>query len=65
MKVDTLINPEFEGLKEVPCPYGSAYINVKLLQERTKKKEQRHRSLENHDIIDILYSIPDIDIDYL
>ena len=64
MKVYTIINPLFEGLKEVPSPCGSAYVNVKLIQERKKKREQQ-KALEDYGIIDAIYDIPNIDVDWM
>ena len=63
MKIRTIINPEFKGLKEVPSQCGTAYVNVNVKQEKLKKQEQL-KAHENCDIIDILYEIPDIENDW-
>ena len=61
MEIRTIINPEFEGLVEIPAQCGKAYVNVKLVE---KRKQEQLKAQENYDIIDILYEIPDIEVDW-
>ena len=62
MKVYTIINPLFKDLEEVHDSWGITYVkkNFKKKQEELKKQPP-----VEFDIVDILYSLPDIEIDWM